>query len=106
MKNTELKKEFKDIITILESMNNKNDIFDFLRDLLSEKEILEFSNRFKIAQMLENKISYKEIERQTWTSSTTIARIAKFLNWENKGYKKAIKILKSVSDKHHTAHQS
>jgi uncharacterized protein YerC len=65
MKNTELKKEFKDIITILESMNNKNDIFDFLRDLLSEKEILEFSNRFKIAQMLENKISYKEIERQT-----------------------------------------
>jgi len=87
-------------------MDNKNDIFDFLRDLLSEKEILEFSNRFQVAQMLENKISYKEIEKQTWTSSTTIARIAKFLNWENKGYKKAIKILKSVSDKHHTAHRS
>ena len=106
MNNRELKILFDDILEVLKSFDNKDDIFDFLRDLLSEKEIIEFSNRFKVAQMLEEKIAYKKIEEKTWTSSTTIARISKFLNWENNGYKKAIKKLKSNSHKHHTAHCS
>jgi len=106
MKNNELKTYFDEIITVLAKMDNKTEVFNFLRDLLSEKEILEFSNRFKVAKMLEENISYKQIETETWVSSTTIARISKFLNWENKGYKNAISILKSVSDKHHTGHHS
>jgi TrpR-related protein YerC/YecD len=80
MKNNELKTYFDDIITVLSKMNDKTKIFNFLRDLLSEKEILEFSNRFKVAQMLEEKLSYKQIEKETKMSSTTIARISKFLN--------------------------
>ena len=106
MKNNELKTYFDDVITVLAKMDNKTDVFNFLRDLLSEKEILEFSNRFKVAQMLEKNISYKKIEAETWVSSTTIARISKFLNWDNKGYKNAISILKWVSEKHHTGHHS
>jgi len=93
MENKELKMFFDNIITVLSKLDNKEDIFDFLRDLLSEKEVIEFSNRFKVAQMLENKISYKKIEEKTWISSTTIARISKFLNWQGKGYKNAISIL-------------
>jgi TrpR-related protein YerC/YecD len=80
MKNNELKTYFDDIITVLSKMNDKTELFNFLRDLLSEKEILEFSNRFKVAQMLEEKVSYKQIEEKTKVSSTTIARISKFLN--------------------------
>jgi len=106
MKNNELKTYFDDIITVLAEMNDKTDVFNFLRDLLSEKEILEFSNRFKVAKMLEDKVSYKDIEEKTWVSSTTIARISKFLNWDNKGYKNAISTLKSVTEKHHTGHHS
>lgn len=106
MKNNKLKTYFDDVITVLTKMDNKTDVFNFLRDLLSEREILEFSNRFKVAQMLEKNISYKKIEIEKWVSSTTIARISKFLNWENKGYKNAISILKSVTEKHHTGHHS
>jgi TrpR-related protein YerC/YecD len=80
MKNNELKTYFDDIITVLSKMNDKTELFNFLRDLLSEKEILEFSNRFKVAQMLKEKVSYKQIEEKTKVSSTTIARISKFLN--------------------------
>jgi len=104
MDNKELQKSFEDITEVLSEINDKKEIFEFLRDLLSEKEILEFSNRFEVARMLENKTSYKNIEQKTWVSSTTIARISKFLNWDNKGYKNAISILKAVSDKHHTGH--
>lgn len=105
MQEKELKERFSEICEILEIMNNKNDIYDFLRDLLSKNEILEFSNRFKVAKMLENKISYINIEKKTSMSSTTIARISKFLNWENKWYKNAIKLLKSISERHYEGHR-
>jgi hypothetical protein len=39
-------------------------------------------------------------------SSTTIARISKFLKGNNKWYKNAISILKSISNKHHEGHHS
>ncbi len=106
MNDTELFKYSDDIITVLSQLDNKSDIFNFLRDLLSEKEILEFSRRFNVAKMLEDKVSYSKIEEKTSMSSTTIARISKFLKWDSKGYKNAISILKSITDKHHTGHHS
>lgn len=106
MKDNELIKYSEDIITVLSKMKDKTEVFEFLRDLLSEKEIQEFSRRFEVAKMLEEKISYKKIEEKTKISSTTIARISKFLNWDNFGYKNAIRILKSISNKHHTGHHS
>ncbi len=104
MTNKKLKKEFKNINKILASWEDENVIFLFLRDLLSENEILEFSRRFQVAQMLDKKIPYSKIEKDTGMSSTTIARISKYFNGKNQGYQKAIKTLKSISAKHHEAH--
>lgn len=106
MNNNLLEKYSQDLIIVLSNLKDKKEIFDFLKDLLTEKEILEFSKRFEVAKMLENNISYLKIEEKTSMSSKTIARVSKFLNWENKWYKNAISILKSVSDKHHTGHQT
>lgn len=106
MQNDELKQIFDDIITYLSLTSNKDELFNFLRDLLSENEIVEFSKRFEVAKLLEEKVSYKEIETKTSMSSTTIARISKFLTWENAGYQNAISKLKWVYSKHHEGHQS
>lgn len=106
MSNIELKNISQDIITYLSITNDKEMVFNFLRDLLSEKEIREFSRRFEVAKLLNQKISYTEIEKQTGMSSTTIARISKFLNGENKWYQNAISKIKSVTAKHHEGHQS
>ncbi len=94
MNNEELKEVFDEIITYLSKTQDKQNIFNFLRDLLSEKEILEFCRRFDVAKMLLDKKSYQEIEKKTNMSSTTIARISKFLHWENAWYKDAIERLK------------
>ncbi len=59
----------------------------FFRDLLTETEIREFSLRFKAARMLELGIPYVEIQKQTGLSSTTVARISKWLTSGMKGYK-------------------
>lgn len=106
MENIELKNISSDITTYLSITNDTEMIFNFLRDLLSEKEILEFSRRFEAAKLLTQKISYTEIEKQTGMSSTTIARISKFLNGVNAGYSDAILKLQSITAKHHEGHQS
>jgi len=62
----------------------------FFRDLLTEDEITEFANRWKVAQMLSKKISYSKIEKETGMSSTTIARINKWLNKGMNGYRLVI----------------
>lgn len=59
----------------------------FLRDLLIEGEINEFGKRLQVAQMLVEKVSYSQIEKETGLSSTTVARVSKWLNDGMGGYK-------------------
>ena len=93
MKKNELEFETENLINILTKISNKNQMFDFLLDILSEKEILKLSEKLNIAKMLEQWISYSRIEKKTWMSSATIAKISKSLNWENLWLKNAINIL-------------
>ena len=58
----------------------------FLRDLLTDKELLEISNRWKIARMLKIKMSWSKISRLTGASTATISNINKKLKNENGGY--------------------
>jgi TrpR-related protein YerC/YecD len=69
------------------ALRNEVEAKAFLRDIMTEKEILEFSNRLTAATMLTDNISYVEIEKATGLSSTTIARVAKWLNGKEAGYK-------------------
>ena len=58
----------------------------FLRDLLTEEEIIEFGNRLFIAELLYSGTLYTQIEKSTGMSSTTIARISKWLRRGMGGY--------------------
>lgn len=62
----------------------------FLRDLLTEEEIKEFAKRLKAAEMLSKKIPYSLIVKETGLSSTTVARVAKWLNGQAGGYRTII----------------
>lgn len=77
------KELFKAILSLKTDDNAKR----FLRDLLTEAELKEFANRWKVAQMLDQKIAYKDIEKETHMSSTTIARIQKWLTEGMGGYR-------------------
>ncbi len=59
----------------------------FLRDLMTEGEIVEFGKRLQAAEMLTNKIPYSIIVEKTGLSSTTVARVSKWLNGKEGGYK-------------------
>lgn len=74
-------------------LNSPREAERFFRDLMTEVEIKEFENRWQAAQMLSQKISYTQIEKETGLSSRTIARVAQWLNRGQNGYKLMIKRL-------------
>ncbi len=85
-------------------LKNVDECKRFFRDLLTEAEIKEFSNRWQVAQMLDKKEPYEKITKATGMSSTTIARIQKWLNGKLGGYKFMLqKISKQNKKAHHTS---
>ena len=85
--------ESKVLLDAIVSLANKSEARRFLRDLLTATEIEEFSNRFKAAQMLYDGIPYTQISEVTGLSSTTVARISKWLSSGAGGYEFMIKRL-------------
>ena len=83
-------------------LKNLDEARRFFRDLLTVEEILEFTNRFKGARMLDEKKPYSTIARKTGMSSTTIARVSKFLQGKYGGYRL---ILDRISQKNNHHHQ-
>lgn len=62
----------------------------FLRDLMTKKEIEEFANRLQTAELLSENVSYSKIAMKTGLSSTTVARVSKWLNGKAGGYRTII----------------
>lgn len=83
-------KENRRFVESILALKTESETRRFLRDLLTESEIKEFATRFKAAEMLERHMTYKTIERATGFSSTTVARVSKWLNSGSNGYRTII----------------
>jgi TrpR-related protein YerC/YecD len=82
--------ENKRLVAAFLSLKSPDDARRFLRDLMTKDEIMEFGRRLKAAEMLTAKVPYKVIEKETGFSSTTVARVAKWLKAEEGGYRRVI----------------
>jgi TrpR-related protein YerC/YecD len=76
----------------LASMSDEETMRNFLRDVMTEKEIIEISARFEAARLLSMGEKYESISKQTKLSSRTIARISDWLKNGSRGYAEALKI--------------
>ena len=83
----------KDLCQAILTLKNPQEAKCFLRDLLTEQEIIEFGKRWRAAKMLDEKRPYLKIEKETGLSSTTVARVSKWLNRGKGGYKLILKRL-------------
>ena len=79
-------KETQDLISAILALKNADEARCFLRDLLTQEEILEFGRRFKAARMLREGLPYTQIVDKTGLSSTTVARVSKWLKSGMGGY--------------------
>ncbi len=89
-----LNKDIENLFNAIIKLRDINETEKFFRDLLTIPEIKTFSMRWKVANMLFSGSTYQEIEKQTGMSSTTIARINRWLEYGEGGYKLLLKRLK------------
>ncbi|HEX7041942.1 MAG TPA: YerC/YecD family TrpR-related protein [Patescibacteria group bacterium] len=84
-------KDVEELFKTLLQLKTVGECRNYLRDLLTEAEIKEFANRWKVARLLEEKVPYEDITKKTGMSSTTIARIQKWLQNGKGGYRLMLK---------------
>ncbi|KKQ03923.1 MAG: TrpR-related protein YerC/YecD [Parcubacteria group bacterium GW2011_GWB1_36_5] len=93
-------KENKQLVAGILALKNENEAKRFLRDLLTPIEIKEFGNRLEAARLLSEDMQYNAISERTGLSSSTIARIAKWLGGSLGGYRL---VLSRLSKHHHNS---
>lgn len=72
-------------------LKTEQEVANFLRDILTIKEMEEFANRLEIAKLLKSGMSYKAIAKKMKVSTTTVTRVAHWLFNGCGGYQKVLK---------------
>lgn len=65
----------------------------FLRDLCSPAELQALADRWSVVGLLQEGLPYREIQRRTGVSVTTVGRVARYLTQGNGGYALVVKRL-------------
>lgn len=84
------------VLELIEALVNCKTIEEaamLTQDLLTESELSFISRRLRIAKLLLQDKTYKEIQDSLHVSQTTIAKIAFWLNYRGEGFRKIIKKL-------------
>ncbi len=83
--NTAAIKELCEIFLLFES---REEVYNFLQDLCTPQEVRSIAERWRVCKLLGNSgLPYREINKITGASLTTIGRVARFLRTErNQGY--------------------
>jgi TrpR-related protein YerC/YecD len=80
-------KDIEELYKAILSLKDVKEAKPFFRDLLTEGEIYEFAERWKVARMLANGVPYTKIIKATGLSSTTVARVARWVKKGTGGYR-------------------
>lgn len=78
------------LVEALLAIDDAKNMQNFLRDVMTKKEIIEISARLEAARMLQAGRKYTEITTKTRLSSRTIARISDWIQNGCGGYAKAL----------------
>lgn len=81
------------LATALTIVDDQQLMQDFLRDVMTEKEIVELGARLEAARLLLAGKSYALVSQKTKLSSRTIARISEWLKNGTQGYQTVLALL-------------
>jgi len=88
-------KKLKNLAAAILSINSQAVLENFLRDLCTIEELEEISSRWEVVLLLSKGESYRVIAQKTKVSTTTVTRIAQWLNAGEGGYKAVLDSLLS-----------
>lgn len=81
---------FKALVSAMQSCKTEEELTDFLRDIGTLGELQEWSERLEVAKLLSQGLSYRKVASQTGASTTTVTRVAKFLENGAGGYRRVL----------------
>ena len=87
------------LVQVVAKMNSADDVYNFLSDLCTIKELQDMAQRFEMALLLKDGANYQNVAAQVGASSATISRVNRCLVYGNGGYEKAIEIFKKGESK-------
>lgn len=76
------------------SLENEEECYRFFEDLCTINELQDLGQRIKVAQMLDEHVSYTHITQETHASTATISRVNRALSYGADGYKLILKRIK------------
>ncbi|MCE5203318.1 MAG: YerC/YecD family TrpR-related protein [Coriobacteriales bacterium] len=68
------------------SLEHPDEVWSFLQDVCTIREIQDLAQRLAVARMLAAGEHYSEVQESTGASSTTISRVSRCLNYGANGY--------------------
>lgn len=72
--------DFEELCAAFAALRDREEAAQFLRDLATPAELEAFAERWRIARLLDKgERSYRDIAAETGASTTTVARVARFL---------------------------
>lgn len=80
------------------TLKTKEECYMFFEDLCTINELLSLSQRYEVAEMLDQKNTYLEIAEKTGASTATISRVNRALSYGNDGYALVLKRLNNSNE--------
>lgn len=90
--------EKKRLYQALAGLQEPDEVSALLEDICTIREVEEMSQRLEVARLLSIKEPYTSITEKTGASATTIARVAKSLNYGAGGYRQVLNKQQSAQD--------
>lgn len=82
---------FRGLVSAFRSCKTEAEMEDFLRDITTLSEMQAMSERLEVARLLSRGLSYRQVAAQTGASTTTVTRVAHFLENGEGGYRNVLK---------------
>ena len=83
---------FKALCQSLLGCKTEEDMGNLLRDIGTLSELQAWGERLEVARQLSKGLSYREVARITGASTTTVTRVAKFIENGPGGYRKILHV--------------
>ncbi len=77
----------RDLYRAILTLRSVEDCERFFGDLCTPAELLAMADRWRVAQLVDQQIPYREIQQKTGVSTATITRVARSLQYGEGGYR-------------------
>lgn len=78
--------ELDDLFDGILSLESKEDCYKFFDDICTSNELVALKQRFQVAKLINEGMTYSKIQEKTGASSATVSRVKRCIDYGSGGY--------------------